>query len=172
MKVFALLIAMLTLFSRPASAGGGGEDIYFTMPGWTLHLSSADGSSAYLSHKDGSHELTALLRFEHFWDYWAAFQSLHTVSSKLATGNKRQCYLVESDSTGKEQRRYYDFAAAESLLALLLFQHRGHIYADEPDAFRKVFFETPLLPVVRDWQRRADWSHDFVIHDRTKDPIK
>ncbi len=172
MKILTLFIAALSLLSRSAFAGGGAEDIYFMTPGWTLHLSSAEGSSADLTRMEGSREIAARLRFGQFWDYWTAFQSLKPLSGKSATGSKRQCCLVESDGSGKEQRRYYDFAAAEGLMALLLFQHRGHIYADEPDAFRQAFIESPPLPVIHDWKLRADWSREFVIHDRKKEPLR
>lgn len=171
MKILTLLVAVLALLSGFAFAGGGNEDIYFKTSGWTLHLSDADGSSADLTRMEGSREIFARLRFSDFGGYWAAFQSMQPISAKSATGSKRQCYTVKSDGTGKEQRRYYDFAAAEGLMALLLFQHRGDIYTHEPDAFRQAFTESPPLPVIREWQLRADWSRTFVIHDRKKEPF-
>jgi hypothetical protein len=159
--MFRLILLSLTLLAGTLAtssfAGGGTESIVAELNGWTLTLNSDNGSSAYISRKDGDKELRARIEFQHFWDYLLVAETL----PRTADNQKSPFRIVEVHRATRVVHLASE--SARPLFELMLLNHRTAL--SSPDAARVEAALNKNPPVDRRLLPNANFAFKVAAKD-------
>lgn len=159
--MFRLILLFLTLLAGTLAtscfAGGGSESIEAELNGWTLTLSSDNGSSARISKQDGDTELSARIEFPHFWDYLLVAKTL----PRTVKNQKSPFKIVEIDRTSRVV--YLASESARPLFELMLLNHRTALSSREAARVQAEINKNP--PVSRALLPNANFVFKVAARD-------